>query len=115
MRIPIQSISDIITNSSSEVFCRIESENYQQIHELFSNIFRSDGYYSSEDNPTVYIRDLEDEKDYLSVEAIKTRPEHWVEIDLPYSLSEQEVFYRAGIEALLNQSFPGDYKITYEE
>lgn len=39
LRLNIQSISDIITNSSSEIFCRIESkEHINEIKEFLNNI-----------------------------------------------------------------------------
>ena len=41
----IQSISDIITNSSSEIFCRVESkEHIEDIAKVLNNIFALYGY-----------------------------------------------------------------------
>ena len=52
--IPIQSLSDVVTNSSSELFCTIFSDTQlEQIYGLFDDLF---GYNDdSELGPTVRI------------------------------------------------------------
>lgn len=108
--IPIQSFSDIITNSSSEVFCRITSES--QLEEIFKfllKFFRDDGY--SDEYPSMYYR--EKNEDYDS-EYYKDYPNYWIELELPYSYEDAESFYKAGIEAILKENFT-DYKIIYDE
>lgn len=91
----IQSLSDIITNSSSEVFCSINSndpEIKKQIFDLMKNLFPGS---DSDMEPTVDIYD----------EAI--------EVWLPYNTTSL-TFYEAGIEAVLNERFGKEnYTIDY--
>lgn len=109
--IPIQSVSDLITNSSSEVFCRISSEEHlDEIWDLLAPIFISD---DPEILPEITERYLEDEKEYLSVEEIKSLPYKWIEVGFPYSMDGAKDFYRAGLEAILRKNFGEDYKIVY--
>lgn len=109
--IPIQSVSDLITNSSSEVFCRISSEEHlDEIWDLLSPIFISD---NSEISPEIVERYLEDEKEYLSVEEIKSLPYKWIEVKFPYSMNGVKDFYKAGLETILRKNFGEDYKIVY--
>lgn len=109
--IPIQSVSDLITNSSSEVFCRISSEEHlDEIWDLLAPIFISD---NSEISPEIIERYLEDEKEYLSVEEIKSLPYKWIEVEFPYSMDGTKDFYKAGLEAILGKNFGEDYKIVY--
>lgn len=109
--IPIQSISDLITNSSSEVFCRISSEEHlDEIWDLLAPIFISN---DSEIYPAITERYLEDEKEYLSAEEIKSLPYKWIEVEFPYSMDSAKDFYKAGLEAILSKNFGEDYKIIY--
>ena len=109
--IPIQSVSDIITNSSSEVFCIISSDDHlDEIWDLLSPMFISD---DPEISPEITERYLEDEKEYLSMEEIKSLPYKWIEVGFPYSMSNAKDFYRAGLEAILSKNFGEDYKIVY--
>ena len=111
IRIPVQSVSDLITNSSSEVFCRISSNDHlDEIWELLSPLFNN---YDSEMYPCLRERVLEEEKEYLTVEEIKELPYKWLEIEMPYSMSESEDFYKAGLEAILTKNFGENYQITY--
>lgn len=110
--IPIQSFSDIITNSSSEVFCRIISES--QLYEIFKfllTLFRDDRY--SDEYPSMSY--IEKNEDYNS-EYYKDYPNYWIELELPYRYSYGGVisFFKAGIEAILKENFT-DYKIIYDE
>lgn len=107
--IPIQSISDIITNSSSETFCVITSENdklLDSIHQILSPFF-SKTY--SEDEITldiVYKEDgWEDEKDL---------PDRWLAISIPYGISNIDSLLRVALDAILSKQFPdGGYRIEY--
>ena len=100
----ILSISDVITNSSSEVFCTIHHEDeevLQEIYEKLSEIISTDGY--SEEEPVLENVDYSDDeyiRDYLS-------------ISLPYSTEWVYDFYKAGLEAILDKYFE-DYTINYE-
>lgn len=111
--IPVQSVSDLITNSSSEVFCRISSEKYlDEIWELLSPLFNSS-------DPELYPRiiecNLEEEKESLTVEEIKELPYKWLQVELPYSMSKVSDFYKTGLEAILRKNFGENYKIIYED
>lgn len=78
--IKIQSVSDIITNSSSEVFCRITGDNLNSAYDILEQLFYL-GY--SEEEPCM------EEYDNL------------IEIRLPYGMYGVDDFYKAGLEALL--------------
>lgn len=94
----ILSISDVITNSSSEVFCIINHDNkkiLQDIYDELSHILDED--YYSDYRPSIHHNE---EEDYL-------------ELWMPYHLSESEAFYKAGLEAILREKFE-DYTINYE-
>ena len=93
LRINIQSFSDVITNSSSEIFCTISGADLDSIYELLKPLFPSYGYSDME--PTLYMED-----------GVITL---WI----PYG--EQPVdFYKAGLEAILDKYFKDNYTIEYE-
>ena len=98
IKIKIQSVNDIITNSSSEVICRIDSNNEEikkSIYELLSDLLPGD---DSEIDPTVNIWDDK------------------IVIDVPVDQWNNISFYQAGIEAILNEKFGKEnYTIEYEE
>ena len=100
--IKIQSISDIITNSSSEVFCTITGEDIKSIDEFLSPLFKGDPDYS----PFLYYWE-ENEYDEDTPEMIQ--------VNIPYSCSGAYEFYKVGIEAVLDK-YVGDknYQIEYE-
>lgn len=111
IRISIQSISDLITNSSSEVFCRICSQDsIEEIYNLLEPLF-GNGY--RDECPRLYKYNLEDEKEYLSIEDIKKLSDKYLEIDLPYELGECSDFFKAGLEAVLDKYFENNYTIEY--
>ena len=94
----IQSLSDIITNSSSEVFCSINSNDPEiklQIFALMKNLF------PGSDSDMELTVDIHDEA---------------IEVWLPYyTTTTSFTFYEAGIEAILNERFgKGNYTIDYE-
>lgn len=89
LKIRIQSISDIITNSSSEVFCKITGNDLDKIYGILHPLFPGD---DSELEPV--LRYYEDNEWDDGV------PEHFV-IELPYDLERVTEFYRAGLEAML--------------
>lgn len=98
IKIKIQSINDIITNSSSEVICRIDSNDNEikkSIYELLSGLLPGD---DSEMDATVSIWDDK------------------IVVDIPTDQWSSISFYRAGIEAILNEKFGKEnYIIEYEE
>lgn len=112
----IQSISDIITNSSSEVFCRICSQDdLDQIYSILKNIFPDNEY---EVTPVVTLTDREDCEEWMTDSKLKELEPYseWVEFQLPYSLDEYKSFYQFGIEGILAEEIrPNNYTIIYGE
>lgn len=108
--IKIQSVSDIITNSSSEVFCRIESDNHLvKIADLLCDAISSKYSYDPECEPVCRLRYKEDEW-----ESLKGFPEQWVEIEVPYGWTGRE-FYTIALPAVLDKLVgENNYKIIYE-
>lgn len=107
----IQSISDIITNSSSEVFCRIESENNLDIiKRVLKPLFSGE---DSEMEPCLTMMDKTLIDDNYALNYYKDYPEKWIEISLPYSMDSREIFFSAGLEAILSDRVPSGYKIIY--
>lgn len=102
MKLPItiQSVSDIITNSSSETFCIITSdEKLDDIFKALKTIIGSEDY--SEDYLCVYKEtDEETNKEYIM-------------IDIPYDASNYIDLIGAGIEAILDKGFKDKYNIRY--
>ena len=111
--IKIQSVSDIITNSSSEVFCRIESDNHLvRIADLLCGAISSHGY-DPECEPVCRLRYKEDSYWYSDEEKNKL-PSEWVEIEVPYSWTGRE-FYTIALPAVLDKLVgENNYKIIYE-
>ncbi len=126
--IPIQSVSDIITNSSSELFAVIDAnrEILESIYKLINTLFGCN--QESEITPVVTLckrptkKDIEDgfRSDYNSwrwnnIEDIYSLPENWIEIELPYQVDECKLFFKAGLDAILKENFGDSFKIEYEE
>lgn len=93
--IKIQSISDIITNSSSEVFCTITGQDLNAIKDIIIPLFPNT---DSEMGPIAYLN----EEDSCII------------IEIPYGLDGVADFYKAGLEALLDKYLGGHYCIEYE-
>lgn len=94
--IKIQSISDIITNSSSEVFCTITGKDVESIYQVLSPFFLGD---DSEMDPTLCY-----DEDSGSVQV-------W----MPYGYDGITTFYRAGLKAVLDQAIgENNYSVEYE-
>ena len=101
----ILSISDVITNSSSEVFCYIAHDDPQvldEIYDLLSKIIKDDCYYD-EDYVTITNNSELEGEDYRDN----------LEICMPYRLWSCSEFYKAGLEAILEKYFE-DYTIYYQ-
>lgn len=112
--IPIQSLSDVVTNSSSELFCTIFSDTQlEQIYRLFDDLF---GYNNdSELGPTVRFINKKDDDYYQDEDGYSSYPDSWVEISLPYDSYDASSFYSAGIKAILKDKFPNsDYILNFE-
>lgn len=104
----ILSISDVITNSSSEVFCTIthkDKDILRDIYDKLSEIISLDGY--SDEEPTLidHIDVSSDDEDAFLPECIY--------IDMPYSAESVYDFYKSELEAILDKYFE-DYIINYE-
>lgn len=91
LRINIQSFSDVITNSSSEIFCTITGNDLKAIYDLLKPILPG---RDSDLEPTLHME------------------ENAITLWLPYGDSPTE-FYKAGLEAILDKYFKDNYKIEY--
>lgn len=103
IQINIQSVSDIITNSSSEVFCTITGKDTKSIYETLSPLFKGDPDYA----PFL---------EYWEEGAYDAGTPEMIQLNIPYSCSGVTEFYKAGMEALLTKYFgEGNYEISYED
>lgn len=100
--IKIQSINDIITNSSSEVVCTIKGEDLKVIYDLLKTLLPNT---DSEMGPTVSLwEEGEWDEGYPA----------FIQVDLPYGFDCAK-FFREGIKAILDQTFGKDfYTIEYD-
>lgn len=106
--IKIQSISDIITNSSSEVFCRIQSDKLNEIFEILKPLFPNT---DPEMGPYIHLEDYEDYEDEEYYEDLIP----CITINFPSSFTGYEEFYIKGLTAILDQFFGSkNYSIKYE-
>lgn len=101
INIKIQSVSDIITNSSSEVFCTIKGLDLEVINEILEPLFPND---DSEMGPTM---------SYWEEGEYGEGSESFITIDLPYGLEGVSEFYKVGLGAILDKYFEGHYHIEY--
>lgn len=107
--IPIQSISDVITNSSSELFCTIFSDSHlDDIYEFFKE---SIGVGYSDESFSIY---LEHKDEYYDEECFKDYPDNWIEIHMPYDYCNVSNILQVGLEAILESKFKNDYEIIFE-
>ena len=95
IKINIQTVSDIITNSSSEVFCTIKGQDIKAIKDIIIPLFPNT---DSEMGPIAYLN----EEDSCVV------------IEIPYGLDGIADFYKEGLEAILDKYLGGHYYIEYE-
>lgn len=118
----IQSYSDIITNSSSELFAVIrDSDKLSEINNMLTDIFGwNQEYEVTICNEYLSRPSTEDINGWDWVSALKTDnkkpedyPEEWIEIEMPYSLSDYKTFYKTGLEALLKEKFGNNFTIEY--
>ena len=126
----IQTISDIITNSSSEIFCTIHSDNRELIEELYDQIYSVFGWnQESERTPVIsYPGENEHESweyDYDMRHASKEDEpkidKSTIEIEMPYCLRKVISYHKAGIDALISECAykhnvnKEDIKVEYNE
>lgn len=101
--IKIQSISDIITNSSSEVFCCIQSDQLIEIFEILKPLFPNT---DSDIGPTIHL----EKESYIDEDLTPC-----VTINFPNHFSGYEKFYSEGLTAILDKYFGNEnYSIQYE-
>lgn len=115
--INIQSFSDIITNSSSEIFCTINTDdkNVEEfIYDIISNVITPNGDSELEPSLTLFKKNNE-EKEWYTEEEWDKLPESQIQIHLPYSSNNSWEFYKAGLKAILdvNNISKEDYKIEF--
>lgn len=100
--IKLQSFGDVITNSSSEVFCRIYSDRLNEIVEILNPLFPNK---DSEMGPVLHVY----EEGYWDEDSTPC-----ISIDFPYGIKGYEAFYRKGLTAILDQFLGSkNYTITY--
>lgn len=89
-------MSDIITNSSSEVFCRISSQNeLEQIYSFLKGIFPGDEYEID------VVVELENSNN--------------IAIELPYHLEDFGRFIEVGLPVVLKEKFPSeDFTVIFD-
>jgi hypothetical protein len=95
IKINIQTVSDIITNSSSEVFCTIKGQDIKAIKDIIIPLFPNT---DSEMGPVAYLNE-----EYSCIV-----------IEIPYGLDGVTNFYKEGLEAILDKYLGGRYNIEYE-
>ena len=97
--IKVQSFGDVITNSSSEVFCTIASNRLEEIVAILEPLFPNKDV---EMGPVMHIYDTDEGDSCIS-------------INVPYDMYGYEEFYRKGLTAILDQYLGAEnYTITYE-
>lgn len=108
--IPIQSLSDIITNSSSEIFCTIYSEEHlYEIYRFLKAIIKDD---YDDDCISMSLRNKDE--DYLDDDYYKNYPESWIEINIPYGYGGITEILEVGLKSILEVKFKDKYKIVFE-
>jgi len=102
IKIPIQSFSSIITNSSSEIFCKVHGEDLGEIEYALNSIF-------NDCDTEADIRDYEYNEDY---KEIKCKP--YVQFDLGYHVPLDHDIVKVVIEHVLDKKIgKGNYTIEY--
>lgn len=100
--IKLQSFGDVITNSSSEVFCWIHSDRLNEIVEILNPLFPNK---DSEMGPVLNVY----EEGYWDEDSTPC-----ISIDFPYGMEGYEEFYRKGLTAILDQLLGSEnYSIKY--
>ena len=108
--IAIQSMSDIITNSSSEVFVRIHSSNREFMDELYEQIDAVFGWnQESEQTPVIEYdgqrnhEDWEYSSERFEYDAKEPKVDKTtINIEMPYCLRKSIEYHRAGIQKLID-------------
>ena len=114
--VSVQSFGDIITNSSSEIFCTItgDADVLDFIAELLSHVF--DNYGDCEIDPMFEYKIKEDMySEGYTKEELSNVPDRFIEVALPYGCNEK--VYKAGLLAILGESenIKDKYKIDFND
>ena len=112
----IQSASDVITNSSSELFATITSKTYlKEIYQLIDNIFGYDQELEITPCVDLFLPNKDDEPSHKSYNYYENNeyPNGHIQIDFPYCLNGAEQFYRFGLESILKEKFGDNFKIEF--
>lgn len=104
--IPIQSISDVITNSSSELFCTIFSNKHLDDIYKFFREYIGVGY--SDESLSIYLKHKDEDDDYY-----KDYPDDWIEMYIPYDYYNVSDILQVGLKAVLENKFKDGYKIVF--
>ena len=104
--IPIQSISDVITNSSSELFCTIFSNKHLDDIYKFFREYIGVGYY--DESLSIYLKHKDEDDDYY-----KDYPDDWIEMYIPYDYCNVSDILQVGLKAVLENKFKDGYKIVF--
>ena len=94
-RIKVQTISDIITNSSSEVFCRITSSDTKLLERIQEWLTKAFGYPRNYDSDISLTSTLSGPS--------KMEPTTDIYVRCPLSMNHQSRFFYESIEALLER------------
>lgn len=115
MVINIQSFSDIITNSSSEIFCTIKGDTkiIEQAYDILRHCFEE--YGDPEEAPKLEYYTKEEAKDWYDEETLGKLSDKFIIITLPYSHPSVYRFYKAGIQALLGDFLNDQITIDYDD
>ena len=126
----IQSISDLITNSSSEVFVVIHSSNREFIDELYQQLDTIYGWNQESERTPVLEYEGQSEHDNweYDYERRYTREEDepvidktTISVEMPYCMRRSISYHRAGIEALIEEGIKKhnvdkkDLKVEFNE
>lgn len=128
--ISIQSVSDLITNSSSEVFVVIHSSNREFIDELYQQLDAVYGWNQESERTPVLEYEGQSEHDNweYDYERRYTKEEEEPEVDkttisveMPYCMRKSIAYHKAGIEALIEEGVKkynvneDDIKVEFNE
>ena len=103
--IKIQSISDIITNSSSEIFCCIQSDKLNEVFEILKPLFPN---IDPEMGPVIY-SEKEYDDDYENEDS---KP--YIIINFPSYFTGYEEIYSEGLISILDKYIGNEnYSIQY--
>ena len=104
----IQSISDIVTNSSSEVFIKISSDDKDLITRVYEWIDKYLGFTEKMDSDINFTCRMI-EPGFIDNDMFE------VLVRCPQYMYEQADFFREGVDAILRRDFKDDYtKLTID-